>query len=161
MLGDWKMIRYIKKHTKLSVAYILITVYGAFLIHPWILQLFLLINTIGKNLVYRLENKLRYYTLVMHLLDKKEYRRLMTYFYERASTASERVHTELRENPEYELPAGRPAFRPWGRSSKANILGTGHPIDKRFFFTECHLDVKVLWCDGHRAFLPTTARGAW
>ena len=47
--------------------------------------------------------------------------------YERASAASERVHTELRENPEYERPAGRP----WGRSSKAHILGTGHPIDKR------------------------------
>ena len=50
-------------------------------------------------------------------------------YYERASAASERVHTELRENPEYERPAGRP----WGRSSKANILGTGHPIDKRSF----------------------------
>ena len=28
-------------------------------------------------------------------------------YYERASAASERVHTELRENPEYERPAGR------------------------------------------------------
>ena len=27
--------------------------------------------------------------------------------YERVSAASERVHTELRENPEYERPAGR------------------------------------------------------
>ena len=30
-------------------------------------------------------------------------------YYERASAASERVHTELRENPEYERPAGPPA----------------------------------------------------
>ena len=41
---------------------------------------------------------------------------------ERAQRASEFI-SELRDNPEYE--------RPWGRSSKANILGTGHPIDKR------------------------------
>ena len=58
-------------------------------------------------------------------------------------------------------PAGLPAVGTLFKS--LNILGTGHPIDKReaVFFTECHLDVKVLWCDGHHAFLPTTARGAW
>ena len=43
-------------------------------------------------------------------------------YYERASAASERVHTELRENLEYERPAGRPAV---GTLFKSSYLRNG------------------------------------
>ena len=39
------------------------------------------------------------------------FRQKVEFDYERASAASERVHTELRENPEYERPTGLPAGR--------------------------------------------------
>ena len=48
----------------------------------------------------------------------------------RASQRSERASSYWK-GKSWVWAAGRPAYRPWGRSSKANILGTGHPIDKR------------------------------
>ena len=42
--------------------------------------------------------------------------------YERASAASERVLTELGENPEYERPAGPPAGPPAGRGDALQKL---------------------------------------
>ena len=66
----------------------------------------------------RMKNKLN---VEMHTVSVHKIVFVMSRYYERASAASERVHTEIRENPEYERPAGRPAGRPWGRSSKAHI----------------------------------------
>ena len=55
-------------------------------------------------------NIMQIYHLALILYENDQKRRSSDY-YERASAASERFHTELKENPEYERPAVGTLFK--------------------------------------------------